>query len=222
MTSRKEYFKQSKLYAITDTKVWTDREVEAIEEACRGGIDVLQLRSKVLDKSTLIRVGHMVREITLRHHVLFIVNDFPEVAREVDADGVHVGQHDSAVDKARSVLNDVERLVGKSTHNIDQAIRAERDGADYIGMGPIFSTPTKRDYNAVGLDYIASVIQHVRIPTVAIGGIDYSRVREVLERGAQRVAVVRAIFGARDIYQATKLLKDEILAYERQHRDQFV
>ena len=211
LESKKKKFSVSRLYVITDFKRWSEEESSRIKEACRGGADIIQLRSKTLDRESLMEAGSAIRNVTAEEGVLFIVNDDPELALAVDADGVHLGQGDISISAARKIFGKKPFLIGKSTHNVRQAIAAEKEGADYIGIGPIFSTPTKPNYGAVGLPLIKEVKNVVRIPSVAIGGIDASCIPSVMKAGAERVAVVRAIFGAADVYEAAQQLKEAIL-----------
>ena len=211
LENRKKKFEASRLYAITDFKHWSNAELLRIKEACRGGADVFQLRLKTLDRNALVEAGKAIRNVTAEENVLFIVNDYPDIALAVEADGVHLGQDDMPIHEARKILGGSSLLIGKSTHSVDQAVDAEKEGANYIGMGPIFFTPTKPSYEAVGLSFIKAVKSTVRIPGVAIGGINAEHIPSVIKAGAERVAVVRAIFGACDIYQAAQRLKETIL-----------
>lgn len=204
-------FIASRLYAVTDLREWTERQQRYVEDACRGGVDIIQLRAKAFDKETLRKAAFDVREITSRWNVLFIMNDFPDIAREAEADGVHLGQDDASVDQAREVMARDDMLVGKSTHSLKQAMSAEKEGADYIAVGPIFKTPTKPNYSAVGLSLIAEVMKRIAIPVVVIGGIDSSRLQSVFDQGARRVAVVRAVFDQDDAFRAARELKEKIL-----------
>lgn len=208
--SRIGRFIRTRLYGITDLKEWSEREAFKMEEACRGGVDILQLRSKVMEKQALMDAGFAMREITKRWGVLFIVNDHPDIAAAAEADGVHLGQTDMPIARARSYFDQNDILIGKSTHNVEQAISAEKEGADYIGLGPLFSTPTKPNYGATGLEWIRDVKRKVSIPIVAIGGIDRDRIPVVIKAGVDRVAVVRAIFSKENIYEAVRQLKNEI------------
>lgn len=211
LENRKKKFEASRLYAITDFKHWSEAELLRIQEVCRGGADIIQLRSKALDRNSLIEAGKAIRKVTAEEHVLFIVNDYPDIGLAVEADGIHLGQDDMSICEARKILGGSPLLIGKSTHSVEQAVDAEKEGADYIGMGPIFSTPTKPSYQVVGLPLIKAIKNAIRIPAVAIGGIDAERIPSVIKAGAERVAVVRAIFGAGDVYQAARQLKETIL-----------
>jgi len=213
MTTRTviERFKAAKLYAITTPPANGSYE-RMVMEACLGGVDIVQFRDKTLAQNkNRFDLATRLREICGEYGVLFIVNDFLEVAMACGADGVHFGQDDMAMDVARKILhqNGVKNfLVGRSTHSLDQALRAEQEGADYIGIGPVFATPTKPTYNAVGLELVRQVTTRVKTPHVAIGGIDSNNVEQVLAAGAERVAVVRAVCGAADIQAAAKKMKD--------------
>jgi thiamine-phosphate pyrophosphorylase len=151
--------------------------------------------------SEIVRVGQGVREIVDRAGLskpLFILNDHPGLAEEIGADGVHVGQDDLSIDTAREQAG-AERLVGKSTHSLGQAIAAEREGADYIGVGPLFATPTKPDYLPVGLGLIAQVAEKVRVPQFGIGGVNEKTLPAVLAAGAKRVVIVSDLLRSADI-----------------------
>ncbi len=154
------------------------------------------MRDYSLSDGGLLKAALEIRELTLKHKAVFIVNNRPDIALLSKADGVHVGQDDLPVLEARRVLGP-DKIVGVSTHSIDQAKKAIADGADYIGVGPVYATPTKAGRAPVGLDYVRQVSDlKLSIPFFAIGGIDASNLERVLEAGARRVAVVRAIGNA--------------------------
>jgi thiamine-phosphate pyrophosphorylase len=142
--------------------------------------------------------------------VLFVVNDRLDVAMAVEADGVHLGQVDLPVAAARRLWPG--RILGRSTHSLSQAVEAEREGADYLGVGPVFATPTKPGRPAVGLGYVGSAAAQVRVPWFAIGGIDTSNVAAVVSAGARRVAVVRAVSDAVDVAGAVRALLSAVSA----------
>jgi thiamine-phosphate pyrophosphorylase len=163
-----------------------------------GGVDILQLRDYSLKDSELLSIAHKFRALTRRYRILFIVNNRADIARLSDADGVHVGQEDLTVAQVRKIIGE-GKVVGVSTHSLDQAQKAISDGADYIGVGPIYPTPTKEGRPAVGVEYIQEVAAiHSPIPFFAIGGINTTNIDEVLRAGATRLAVVRAITEAKD------------------------
>ena len=201
MNWKKECLKNFSLYAITDLKTEDPEMLKTIECALRGGVDMVQLRSKVLSDRTLFELGKKIRTLTNRMKKLFIINDRVDLALALETDGVNLGQDDLPMSEARRIVGK-DQLIGRSTHNLKQALEAEREGADYIGFGPIFGTPTKPTYPPIGLGQIAQVMKRVRIPVVCIGGIDHSNVEDVIQAGANRVAVVRAIFSTEDPFSA--------------------
>jgi thiamine-phosphate pyrophosphorylase len=162
-----------------------------------GGVDLLQLRAKGRAPDEIEKLATRILPHTRKAGVPFIINDHPAIARSVGAQGVHLGQDDSSIAEAREIVGS-ECAVGKSTHTLDQAIRAFYEGADYIGFGPVFATPTKPDYPPIGLDEIPKVHDAVRIPIFCIGGIKLDNLPKVIEAGAQRVVIVSGLLRARD------------------------
>lgn len=213
-----ERFKAARLYAITTPPAAGMTYELMVEAACQGGVDVLQFRDKHTPHKQLYDIGTRLREICHHYGVLFIVNDQLEVALAAGADGVHLGQDDMKTDVARLILhqNGVGNfLIGRSTHSLEQALAAEKDSVDYIGIGPVFATPTKPTYNPVGLELVRQVTSQVQLPHVAIGGIDMTNVDQVLAAGAHCVAVVRAVCGAEDIRKAAQTMKS-LISQDRQ------
>ena len=206
MSWKKKCLENFRLYAITDIKAEDPKILSKISEALRGGATIIQLRSKMLSDDALIKLGKKIREITQKFKALFIVNDRVDLMLAIDADGVHLGQNDLSIKSARRIMARSDQIIGRSTHSLNQAVIAERQGADYIGFGPIFETPTKPAYQPVGLDDISEIMKRIKIPVVCIGGIDHSNVKEVIQAGARRIAVVRAIFSAADTYRAAREL----------------
>ena len=215
MNWKRQVFKNFKLYAVTDIHKEDPDLLKKVEAAYRGGADIVQLRSKTLTDAALYRIGIKWRRIADRFRKLFFVNDRIDLALAVEADGVHLGQEDLPKEAVRKILAPGKLLVGRSTHRLDEALRAEREGADYIGVGPVFETPTKPAYKPVGLDLVREVSRRVRIPFVCIGGIHATNLQQVREAGGSRVAVVRAIFEARDVLKATRKLREELEKNER-------
>lgn len=196
------------LYVIIDRAAVGDRDLTHITAAAiRGGADVIQLRDKQASDRQLLKEAVRLLPLTRAAGVPLLINDRADIAHAVGADGVHLGQEDLPVDAARRLLG-AHRLIGKSTHNPEQAMAAEAEGADYIGLGPVFPTPTKPDYGSIGLGVIPQVCGSVRLPVVCIGGIDSRTISQVLEVGADRVAVVRAVCSAEDPEAAARGLKD--------------
>lgn len=204
-------FEAARLYAITTPpKEGPDGYEPMAQAACEGGADILQFRDKTLPWKARFEIARRLRQICAHHGALFIVNDATDLALAAQADGVHVGQDDLPLTAVQELVRRAGRgdfLIGVSTHSLAQAQEAERGGADYIGIGPVFATPTKPTYGSVGLELVREVTASVRTPHVAIGGIDAGNVKQVLAAGARRVAVVRAVCGAGDVKMAAQSMK---------------
>jgi thiamine-phosphate pyrophosphorylase len=215
MKSKKDTFQNFKLYAVTDIRTESSETLDQIEGAYKGGADIVQLRSKTLRDSALFRLGQKAQRLANQYEKLLFINDRVDLAIAIHADGVHLGQDDLPISVVRRLAekSGMKLYIGKSTHALDQAKAAIADGADYIGVGPVFETPTKPNYQPVGLEYVREVQSSFEIPFVAIGGIDESNVHQVLEAGASRIAVVRAIFGEKNTYEATKRIREKIENY---------
>jgi len=201
-----------KLYAITNISKYDPADITKIEQAYRGGADIVQLRSKVLTDQEILRLADKIRAVANQYQKLFFINDRLDLAMAVKADGVHLGQDDLPVEMAQQITRKAHRVlfIGKSTHSLEQAKQAMSEKVDYIGVGPIFATPTKPGRPSVGLELVKQVSEVIRIPFVAIGGIDIHNVHEVIEAGARRIAVVRAVFDQPDIQKATVQLRQHI------------
>ncbi len=164
--------------------------VAVARAACRAGALVIQYRNKRAPRRAMLEQARQIRVLTREAGALLIINDLVDLALVVEADGVHLGQDDLPLREALAVLGDAA-LIGISTHSLAQARRAEAEGADYIGIGPVYGTPTKPDYQPIGLKTVREVVAAVRIPVVAIGGIDLDNLAEVAAAGARNVAMVR-------------------------------
>jgi len=200
------------LYVITGENNHPGKQLaDVMEQALAGGADILQLRNKTGSKAELLEQGKMLRELTAAYGVPFIVNDHPDLAIELSADGVHLGQEDMPIAEARRLLGN-DRIIGISTHSLEQALAAERDGADYIGVGPVYPTNTKPGRPAVTTNFVADAARHVAIPFVAIGGITLGNVDEVLNAGASRICAVSAIVGSESPDEACRYFLDKINA----------
>ena len=194
------------LYVIIDPTACGGRDpADVAARAIRGGADVIQLRDKHATGRSLLEAARRLLDITRPAHIPLIINDRADIAHAAQADGVHLGQADLPLKAAREILGP-ERIIGRSTHSLEQAIAAEQDGADYIGVGPIFSTPTKPDYQSVGIDLIREVASRIRIPYVCIGGINTGNAPQLRAAGARCLAVVRAVCGAEDPQAAAAAL----------------
>jgi len=195
------------LYGIVDIGYVASTDVRRVtEQLLSGGVDLIQLRAKKLSKTEIVRLAGEMLEITRRSGVSLILNDYADLLREVDADGCHLGQEDLAVAAARELVGR-PCIIGKSTHSIQQAIRSQADGADYIGFGPLFATATKPSAEAIGLADIRAVHQQVTIPVYCIGGIKVGNLSEVLAAGARRVCIVSDLLLAKDIAKRTRTVK---------------
>ena len=205
---RLERLKAARLYLICD-----DRGDAFLEAALRGGVDIVQLRLKETSDEEIAAAGRRFARIGAAHRALFILNDRPELVARCAADGVHVGQEDAPVAQARAVAGP-ERLVGLSTHTPEQVERASGGDAapDYIGVGPVYETPTKPGRKAVGLDLVRYAAGHARLPFFAIGGVNQENVARVREAGAERVAVVRALTEASDPELVARRLRKALTA----------
>ncbi len=181
----------------------------ALDGALAGGADLVQLRDKTAADDDLLAAAARARARCDEHGALFIVNDRPDLAVAAGADGVHVGQDDTPVAKAREVVGH-EAIVGLSTHSIEQADTGARSGADYIAVGPVHATPTKEGRPAIGLDPVRHAAAHVALPWFAIGGIDADTVGDVVDAGATRAVIVRAIAHAPDPRAVTRALRDTL------------
>ncbi|NBD26839.1 thiamine phosphate synthase [Paenibacillus glycinis] len=192
----KRNWRDFKLYAITAANYHPGRDLlEVMEQAILGGADIVQLRAKDAPKEALLRDARALRELTARYGVPLIVNDHIDVALAAGADGAHIGQDDLPLAEARRILGP-DAIIGISTHNLAQALAAERGGADYIGVGPVYPTGTKPGRAAVTTAYVREAAANVSIPWVAIGGITLANAGEVLAAGATRICAVSAIVGS--------------------------
>jgi thiamine-phosphate pyrophosphorylase len=181
------------LYGIIDLGyVEESNAVRAAEAMIKGGVDLIQLRGKEQSIDELVDLAEELHELTSRSSTPLIVNDHAEIAQRVPVEGVHVGQDDDSIAVARRKAGRPV-LVGKSTHSLEQARAAQRDGADYIGFGPIFATPTKPDYEPIGLKDIKQAHLDVNLPIYCIGGINTYNLREVIAAGARRVEIVSVL-----------------------------
>ena len=182
-----------------------------IDDALDGGVDLLQLRCKGWEPLDYIKLAERVQPLAQRRGVPFIINDRPDVALAVGADGVHLGQKDVPVDIARQILFD--KIIGRSSHEPSDAIRAIEEQASYFAVGPVWATPTKPGRPAAGLSYVRDVVaRQAPMPWFAIGGINLTNVGEVLALGAERIAVVRAILDARDSGAAAHAFVEALVA----------
>lgn len=197
---------RSPLYLVTAT---VDNLFEVVEASLQGGLTLVQYRDKSADDTVRLQTAQKLRELCDQYNALFMVNDRVDIALAVNADGVHLGQQDIPVALARQILGP-QRLVGRSTTNPAEMAQAIAEGADYIGVGPVYETPTKAGKASAGLEYIRYAVENASVPWYAIGGIDADNLPEVLAAGAQRVAVVRAVMQATNPLQTTQALLSQL------------
>lgn len=195
------------LYLITDRSFLKGRSLKnVVEEAILGGVTLIQVREKNISTREFYNVALEVKEVTKYYKVPIIINDRIDIAQAIDADGVHLGQSDMHIKIARKILGE-EKIIGISAGNVKEAVDAERDGADYLGIGAIFYTGTKKDIETpIGIKGLKEVCNSVKIPSVAIGGINETNFKEVLSTGTNGISVISAILGKDDIRQASKNL----------------
>jgi len=196
-----------RLYGILDLSYVDSLDAGRVAEAMiEGGVDLIQLRGKQKSIDELAALAAGVRKITSRSSIPLIVNDHPQIAQRVPIEGVHVGQDDDPIAVVRKTVAR-PLLVGKSTHTVDQATAAQGEGADYIGFGPIFATPTKPDYQPIGLSNIRQAHLRATVPIFCIGGIKIDNLEQVIAAGAQRVVIVSGLLKAPDIVEYARAAK---------------
>jgi thiamine-phosphate pyrophosphorylase len=212
---RKELFQQVDIYPVTCERFSAGRSnLEVLEGVIQGGARIIQLREKEYHAKDLYHLALKFREITTAAGILLIINDHVDIALAVEADGVHLGQLDLPLKVARRLAPAL--LFGVSTHSLEQALKAQKDGADYINVGPIFPTETKEEaVNVLGPDAISTICPHVELPFTVMGGINESNIDQVLAQGAQRVAMVTAITTAENIAERVSALREKISSHIR-------
>ena len=194
-----------KLYLVTNSDKFKsdDDFLDAIASALKGGVDILQLREKNMPANKIFELGKKIKQLCIQYDTTFIVNDRVDIAALLEADGVHLGQDDLDVKSARKILG-ANSIIGISTHAPEQALKAVADGANYIGVGPVFATPTKEGRIPVGLEYVKWVSENIELPAFGIGGINLENCEEVFEAGLKKIAVVRAIINANSPQKAAE------------------
>lgn len=187
------------LYAVSD-RAWIGKQnlYEQVESALKGGATCVQLREKNLDEELFLEEAIKIKSLCKKYGIPFLVNDNVDIAIKCEADGVHVGQEDTAVSKVRKLVGD-KMIIGVSVQNINEALESIKNGADYLGVGAMFSTSTKLDANVIPFENLKSICNAVNIPVVAIGGIGKNNIMKLAGSGADGVALVSAIFGAKNI-----------------------
>ncbi|MBC8461396.1 MAG: thiamine phosphate synthase [Deltaproteobacteria bacterium] len=204
--------KEVRLYCFSPGDFLMGRDpIKMVADQIKGGADIIQLREKDMPKREKLGLGLAIRKVTTQEGVLFIVNDDIDLAQILDADGVHLGQDDIPIKYARPLLKD--KIIGISTHSLDQAREAIDSGADYIGIGPVFKTGTKIKADPiVGIDLILTVKASSPIPVIAIGGIGEKNIDLLVRRGIKRVAIISDILSSKDIEAKTRTLKEKLIS----------
>lgn len=196
------------LYLVTDHRNKTDEEfLNIIEEAIKGGTSIVQLREKTASTKDFYQLALKVKEITTRYDVPLLINDRMDIALAVDSEGVHLGQDDMPADIARKIIGD-DKILGVSASTVEEAIKAQIDGADYIGSGAVFPTATKDDADSVSKEELKSIVDSIDIPVVAIGGITIENASELKDTGIAGFSVVSAIMSADDPKEASQKLRE--------------
>ena len=195
------------LYAVTD-RHWTGNETlyQQVEKALKGGATFIQLREKNLDEDSFLKEAYEIQKLCKEYKVPFVINDNVDIAVKINADGAHVGQSDMEALDVRAKLGS-DKIIGVSAQTVEQALLAEKHGADYLGVGAVFPTGSKDDAGDVSHETLKAICDAVNIPVIAIGGITYDNVTELSGTGIVGIAVISAIFGAGDIEKAAHDLK---------------
>ncbi|MFH2139119.1 MAG: thiamine phosphate synthase [Candidatus Omnitrophota bacterium] len=202
--------KNLSIYAIVDKDYIgsNQRVIKITRQLINAGIDIIQLRAKTATGREFVRIAESIKKLCIAGHVPLIINDRVDVAMIINADGVHLGQDDVPVGSIRKIFKN--KIIGKSTHTLKQAITAEREGVDYIGVGPVFKTQLKPQAKAVGLNLISKVDQQIKIPYFVIGGINLKTLKCAVDAGANRCAICRGLINTKnkksDIAQLRRIL----------------
>ncbi len=198
MNWRKRLLLNSRLYAIVDKDILKTKDLSlTVINMRNSGVGIIQFRDKSSSQKTILNNCLLLKHLLNNKKTLFIVNDRVDIAKASGSDGVHIGQEDMAVKKARKIMGK-DKLIGVSCHSLKQARQAQKEGADYIGIGPVFSTSTKANCRPVGLSLIKQLEKEISIPFFAIGGINTKNIKEVISAGANRAALCSAIITAKD------------------------
>lgn len=198
------------LYAVTD-RSWlgTESLYSQVKKAIDGGVTFVQLREKELAQEAFYKEALEIQALCREKNIPFVINDNVALAKEIDADGVHVGQEDMEAGDVRSLLGP-DKIIGVSAHSVEEALLAEKRGADYLGVGAAFSTNSKKDVSCISHETIRDICQAVQIPVIAIGGINETNIEELKGTGICGVAVISAIFAKKDITGAARTLRNRV------------
>ncbi|MDP2923580.1 MAG: thiamine phosphate synthase [Candidatus Omnitrophota bacterium] len=204
MKQKKKLLKKSRLYVVIDKGVLRNRDLSnAVIKTRDTGAQIIQLRDKEQKKELILQNAYLLHKLLSKDNVIYIINDHLDIAKIVDSDGIHLGQNDIPIEIARRVLGK-DKIIGISCHSLKQAQIAQKKGADYIGIGPIFPTPTKpENRKTINLKIIKILKKKIKIPFFVIGGINKNNIKLVTSRGVKRIAIASAILESKDISQAT-------------------
>ncbi|MBW4829446.1 MAG: thiamine phosphate synthase [Clostridiaceae bacterium] len=205
------------LYAITD-RTWLKGETlsSQVEDTIKGGATFIQLREKNLSFNDFVKQAEEIKSVTDKYNIPFVINDNMDVALAVNSDGVHVGQDDMNAKDVRKLIGK-DKIIGVSVQTVEQAILAEQNGADYLGVGAVFPTSTKSDANCISLEQLKEISMAVSTPIVAIGGINEENIEELKGTNVDGICVISAIFSKINVFEATKKLRklsEGIVDYE--------
>lgn len=211
MSSKRNLLKKSRLYIILDKETLRAKPLsEFAAKIISSGTQIIQLRDKLSKKGLILKETLQLRNLLKnKRSVIFLVNDYLEVAKIADADGIHLGQYDTSVKTARKILGP-NKIIGISCHTLKQALAAQREGADYISIGPVFSTPLKPGTKSLGLVLLKKITEKIKIPCFAIGGINENNVKAVLDTGIRRIATCRAACAAKNPKTAVRNLLKQL------------
>lgn len=195
------------VYLVTDRDILGERDLcKAVEESIKGGATIVQLREKFINDDKFLEIAKELQKVTKKYNIPLIINDNVKIAKAIDAEGVHIGQSDESLEEARKELG-ADKIIGVSVGSIEEAQKAEAGGADYLGIGTVFFTGSKKDINKpLGLENLEKIAHSVKIPSVAIGGIHLDNVKDVMKTGVNGVAVISEILGKEDVRKATEIL----------------
>ena len=209
---RLETFKKIDIYPVTCQELSEGRSnLEVLDAVLAGGAKIIQLREKDWDKKKIFELAVEFRKRTLAQKAILIINDHLDIALAAEADGVHLGQDDLPISAARKIAPEI--ILGASSHSLEEALKAEKDGADYVNIGPIFPTKTKKKLTRfIGPEAIAEISPKIGIPFTVMGGINQDNIQDVLKKGANRIAMVTGITRATDIADIVRKLRGIILS----------
>lgn len=198
------------LYLVTDSELTKERGLyPCVAEALKGGVTLLQLREKNKSTKDFYDIALEIKKLAATHHIPLIINDRMDIALAVDADGLHIGQDDMPLTIARKFMGQ-DKLIGVSATTLEEAVQAQEEGADYVGVGAVFTTPSKKDAKPVSLQELTRIKAALKIPVVAIGGINETNAEKLKPAGINGISVISAILGKQDIQQAARELRDLI------------